>query len=665
MIRKILLTGDRGYLGSVLKQRLKEARYEVFGFDIKTNPEQDIRNPTFLERYAFVDCVIHLAGIVGAPNCDINILCSYNTNVVGTKNVINFCKNHNLPLVFASTCSIYGKSDSDSISEADTPNPLELYALTKKLNEEDIRRELDNYLILRFGTLFGQTLDDKAMRYDLVINGMTKTAVEKRKITVFGGRQRRPFISLEEVSRAIITLLKLFDNGKQKEIYNAVAFNKTILDVGKEISQIIGCSLEIEERITDERDYSVSNERLRKIIEPRDTFNEEVKKMADRLVVKTRDKFLPFSLPLIQDEEINEVIDTLKSNWLTMGPKTAEFEKQLADYLNVKHVISVNSCTAALHLSLIALGIKNGDEVITTPYTFASTGNVICHVGAKPVFVDIEKDTFNIDPEKIEKAITEKTKVIIVVHYAGQAADMDKISRIANKYNLKIIEDAAHAIGSEYNGRKIGTSGNLVCFSFYPIKNMTTGEGGAIATNDDLLADRLKKLRLHGISKDAWKRYGKEGTWYYEIEECGWKYNMTDIQAALGLHQLKKLDAFIKKRQEIAEIYDRELGRIENIRIPFKKENIKHSYHLYPILVNGCERNKFIEELEKKKIGTSVHFIPLHLHPFYQKTYGYKKGDFPVAEQIYERIISLPIYPKMDEKDVRDVINAVKDIFKN
>jgi len=374
--------------------------------------------------------------------------------------------------------------------------------------------------------------------------------------------------------------------------------------------------------------------------------------------------YLPYCQPSIGKEEIKEVVDTLKSGWLTMGPRTIKFEEMIARYTKAKYAIVLNSCTAALHLSLIALGIKKGDEVITTPFTFASTGNVIIQVGAKPVFVDIERKTFNIDPKEIEKAITSKTKAIMPVHYAGQACDMTAIMKIAKKYHLFVIEDAAHMIGAEYKGKKIGTFGDTTCFSFYATKNMTTGEGGAVTTNDKTLAEKIMVLRLHGISKDAWKRYDKKGSWYYEIEECGWKYNITDIQAALGIHQIKKLDKFNKIRRKYAQIYNRELSGIKGIITPYEKPNVKHVYYLYPILLENYNRDEFIEKMAQNGIGCSVHFIPLHLHPFYQKL-GYKKGDFPNAEWVYEREVSLPLYPKMKYSDLLFVAKTIKNILKN
>jgi UDP-4-amino-4,6-dideoxy-N-acetyl-beta-L-altrosamine transaminase len=370
---------------------------------------------------------------------------------------------------------------------------------------------------------------------------------------------------------------------------------------------------------------------------------------------------IPYCLPEIGEEEIAEVVDTLRSGWLTMGPKTIAFEEQIAAYTGAKYAVAVNSCTAALHLSLLAYGIGLGDEVITSPYTFASTGNVIVHSGARPVFADIQRDTFNIDPEKINEAITPKTKAIIPVHFAGQPCDMKEIQEIADDHNLVVIEDAAHAIGAEYHGKKIGSLSDATCFSFYATKNMTTGEGGAVTTDDPKIADKMRILRLHGISKDAWKRYSAQGSWYYEIEDCGWKYNMTDIQAALGIHQLRKLDGFVATRRKYAEMYSTGLRDLEGVVTPVEKEGRKHVYHLYPVLLNGIDRADFIQKMAEKGIGCSVHFIPLHLHPFYRDTFGFKRGDFPNAEGAYEREFSLPLYTELEEASVDYVICSVKN----
>ena len=372
---------------------------------------------------------------------------------------------------------------------------------------------------------------------------------------------------------------------------------------------------------------------------------------------------IPYCLPKISEEEIAEVVDTLRSGWLTMGPKTIAFEAQIAEYTGAKYAVAVNSCTAALHLSLIAYGIGSGDEVITSPYTFASTGNVIIHSGAKPVFVDIKKDTFNIDPEKINEAITPKTKAIIPVHFAGQPCDMKEIQEIADDHNLLVIEDAAHAIGAEYHGKKIGSLSDTTCFSFYATKNMTTGDGGAVTTNDPNIAEKMRILRLHGISKDAWKRYSAQGSWYYEIEECGWKYNMTDIQASLGIHQLRKLDDFIAARRQYADIYTKELDKVGGVITPIEKPERNHVYHLYLILLKDIDRSIFIEKIAKRGVSCSVHFIPLNHHPVYQDTYGYSEDDFPNAKWIYEREVSLPLYPKMGMAEVLYVLECVREIL--
>jgi len=379
-----------------------------------------------------------------------------------------------------------------------------------------------------------------------------------------------------------------------------------------------------------------------------------------------RDRFLPFHQPSIEDEEIQEVVDTLKSGWITTGPKTKLFEKKFQEYIGCKHAIAVSSCTAGLHLALVAAGIGQGDEVITTPYTFATTGEVIIQIGAKPVFVDIEEDGFNIDVTKIPEAITPETKAIIPVHFAGEPCDMDEIMKIAQENNLFVIEDAAHAVGAEYKGKKIGNIGDVTVFSFYATKNLTTGEGGMVTTNNDELAEKIRLLSLHGISKDAWKRYTAEGSWYYEILYAGYKYNMTDIQASLGIHQLNKLEKFLSIRQKYAQRYSSAFADISEIKIPPVNHHVRHAWHLYVIRLNSAslsiDRKQFIEALKAENIGSSVHFIPLHLHPYYKKKYGYKQGDYPNSEQVYSRVISLPLFPKMADADLEDVIKAVKKV---
>jgi dTDP-4-amino-4,6-dideoxygalactose transaminase len=371
-------------------------------------------------------------------------------------------------------------------------------------------------------------------------------------------------------------------------------------------------------------------------------------------------KQIPFALPDITEEEITEVSNTLRSGWLTMGKKTIEFEKALEEYTGAKYAVAVNSCTAALHLSLLAIGIKPGDEVITTPLTFAATANAIVHCGARPVFADIDPETYNINPDEIEKRISCKTKAIIPVHYAGQPCDMRSIFEIADNNRLYVIEDAAHAIGATYHNVKIGNLESIsTCFSFYATKNMTTGEGGAITTDNRTFAEDCRNLRLHGMSKDAWKRYGPGQSWKYDILNAGWKYNTTDINATLGVCQLRKLDSYNNRRRYLAGIYTRKLCNHHKIKVQSVVHE-DHVQHLYPIQVPN--RDTFIEKMSKLGVSCSVHFIPLHLTTYYQKTFGYRTGDFPICEQVYKGLVSLPLYPKMTDNDVMYVVDCVKSV---
>jgi len=380
-----------------------------------------------------------------------------------------------------------------------------------------------------------------------------------------------------------------------------------------------------------------------------------------------RKSFLPFSPPWIGEEEINEVVDTLKSDWITTGPKTKRFEREFAEYIGVINALALNSCTAALHTALVALGIGPGDEVITTPMTFCATVSVIEHVGAKPVLVDVEPDTLNIDPKEIERAITPKTRAILPVHYSGHPVDLDPIYELAKKFNLYVIEDAAHAISAKYKGRYIGSGNNPCAFSFYATKNLTTAEGGML-TGEYEFIEKVRIISLHGMSHDAWKRYSKDGSWYYEVILPGFKYNMTDIQASLGIWQLRKLERFQQRRKEIAQKYNEAFSKKEALEIPVEKPYATHAWHLYVLRLNlnrlKINRDQFIKELNRRNIGTSVHFIPIHIHPYYRNKYGFKPDDFPIAYSNYQRIISLPLYPRMSDEDVNDVIEAVLDIIK-
>ncbi len=377
---------------------------------------------------------------------------------------------------------------------------------------------------------------------------------------------------------------------------------------------------------------------------------------------------IPFHKPYITEDEVNEVMDSLRSGWLTMGPKTIEFENRFKGYIGSGNAISTNSCTASLHLALRTINLTEGDEVIIPDVTFTATAEVITYFNARPIIVDVDGDTLNIDVTRIETRITKKTRAIMPVHFGGQPCDLEEIRDIANKYNLFIIEDAAHALPALYKGKKIGTIGDITCFSFYATKTLSAGEGGMITTENDEWADMMRILRLHGISRDAWKRYTEEGSWYYEVLEAGYKYNMTDLHAAVGIAQLKKIEEMWHRRREIARKYTEAFNMVEEIESPHLKKDRESAWHLYVIKLNTemlrISRNQFIEELKKKGIGTSVHFIPLHKHPYYRNTFGYNSEDFQVSERLYERIVSLPIYPSMTDEDTDRVITSVLDTLK-
>ena len=419
-----------------------------------------------------------------------------------------------------------------------------------------------------------------------------------------------------------------------------------------------------------------------------------------------RETFLPFALPDVDRDELAEIKEALDSGWITTGPKTRQFEQEFAAYVGARHSIAVNSGTAAMHLALEAAGVGPGDLVITTPYTFAATAEVIRYFDAIPIFVDIEPDTLNIDPASVAEAVydlsrgastaqrwlppttqnpkleTRNLKTILPVHIAGHPCDLDAIYAIATEYGLDVIEDAAHAPPARYKGRTIGApppqsatcpepgrrvrNSQFVCFSFYATKTLTTGEGGMITTDDEALAERCRIMSLHGISKDAWKRYTAEGSWYYEIIAPGYKYNMTDVAAAMGLAQLRKVERMWRRRKEIAACYTRAFSQLPELETPTVRPDVEHAWQLYILRLNvehlNVSRNQFIEELKTRNISTSVHFIPLHLHPYYRETYGYQPEDFPVAYREYQRAISLPIYSRMSDQDVQDVIEAVADV---
>lgn len=395
-----------------------------------------------------------------------------------------------------------------------------------------------------------------------------------------------------------------------------------------------------------------------------------------------RRRYLPLSAPWFGPEEKRELMAAMESDWITTGPRTKEFEAEFADYIGTKYALAVNSCTAALHLALAAMRIGEEDAVITSCMTFAATANVIVHQRAYPVLMDVDPDTCNLDVAKLrdylhngcewksgERVLRDKTtgkrvRAIIVVHYGGHPCKMDEISAMAQEFGINIIEDAAHALSGRYRGKNVGTLGDMACFSFYATKNITTGEGGMLASNDPVLMERARVLCLHGISADAWNRYSKEGSWRYDVTEAGFKYNLTDLASAIGIHQLRKADNFLARRRELAGIYREKLAGMP-LKLPVELPHADSAWHLFAVQVISKEvnRDQLIEELKAREIGSSVHFIPLHRMTYYQRAFGYKPGQFPVADVVFQRILSLPFFARMSNEDVDRVAEALKDIL--
>ena len=379
-----------------------------------------------------------------------------------------------------------------------------------------------------------------------------------------------------------------------------------------------------------------------------------------------RDRFLPLAIPAISDREKQLVLETLDSGWITTGHRALELAEKIAALGGAKHGVAVNSATGALHLALVALGIGPGDEVITSTWTFVACVNVIEHVGATPVLVDVEPDTLCMDPAAVEAAITPRTRALLSVDFAGHPCDYARLLPIAERAGLPLIEDAAHALGAAWQGRPVGSFATITAYSFYATKNLTTGEGGAAVTNDEALASRMSLLSLHGMNRDAWKRYTDTGSWYYEVTAPGFKYNLSDVLAAIGLGQLERFDELQDLRRTRVARYDAQLAQVDAVRRPVTRPDVTHAWHLYPIALElerlTIDRARFIQELRAEGIGSSVHFIPIHRHPHFRDSLRLDAARFPVAERAYDRALSLPLFPGMSERDVDDACEAVRRI---
>ena len=712
----VLVAGAGGYLGSVVTPLLLDKRYKVIAFDkfyFGTEPLADVAGHPALDIVegdvrSFdgklldgVDAVIYMAALSNDPACEMDPAWTTSVNRDAAVHIAALAKQQGVKkFIFSSSCSVYGAGGNELLTEDSEPNPVSLYARTKIEAEKSILSLASPDfcpVALRQATLFGVS---KRMRFDLAVNIMTLHAMERGEVYVTGGgEQWRPFLSIHDAAEAYMLCLSARSDVIAGQVFNVVGANLKIRELAELVRDRTGATVHIVPEGPDKRDYRLSGKKFEKTlgfsasVDVTDGIDSIIQALSEasfgntdnlhyytqrtlkavmnRPAVEggeaTRHRFLPLATPSIGEEEEREVIDTLRSGWITTGPKTKRFEDMVAEYVGARHAIALNSCTGALHIAVAAANIGAGDEVITTPISWPATASIVLHQGATPVFVDVEPDTLNIDPSKIEGAITERTKAIIPVHMAGQPCDMDRIHSIAWKYGLLVIEDAAHAIGAEHRGRKIGSISDATAFSFYPIKNITTIEGGALTTDNDDLANRVRILSNHGISRDAWNRYSAEGSLHWQLTEPGFKYNMTDVQASLGLHQLPKLDRFIHIRAEYCGMYDKGLSDLAAVRPLAVRADSRSAHHLYIVMLQldqlQVSRDQFMEALRKENIATGVHFISMHLQPYYREKWNMRPEDLPVAAKVSSQLLSLPLCPSMTRSDVHDVIRGVRKLI--
>jgi dTDP-4-amino-4,6-dideoxygalactose transaminase/nucleoside-diphosphate-sugar epimerase len=713
MKKRVLVTGGAGYVGSFVVNMLLDKGYHVVVLDKliygkkglnsflgRENLEfihGDVTDPLIVEKALHgAGSVIALAAIVGDQACAVNEKITWAINYESVKQLVDLSILNNITrLVFTSSCSVYGCNNQIRFLTEDSElHPVSLYAQTRIKSEEYLMGKKDQLssVILRLSTVFGYS---PRMRFDLAVNTMTARAVTSKALNVTGGNQWRPFVHVRDVARAIILALEADEKMACGEVFNvgSTDSNYQIAEVATMISkEVPGTIILKSANVIDERNYNCIFEKIHKRLNykcelsVRDGIREVAQFVNNEKpdlnapeytnfeVWKELGKvetFLPYSVPEIGDESKEEIIKTIESGWLSTGPKTKIFEGKVKEYFedDQLEVIAVSSCTAGLHLQLLAAGVGPGDEVITTPLTFCATVNTIIYTGATPVLVDVDPITFNIDLNILESAITMRTKAIVPVYYAGQAVDHKKLKFIADKHGLLILADAAHAMGARYDDKFCGTYEDFASFSFYATKNMPIGEGGIVTTHNHEMASKIKNLLMHGMNRDAWKRFSEAGSWYYEISDLGYKYNFTDMHAAIGLHQLKKIDQYNNLRREYGEMYDEAFKYLPGIQLHGLDPRAYYNRHMYPIVVDqeilGLTRNQFIEKLKEFKIGTSVHYIPIHHHPYYQKSMRIKPGDFPVTDNIYRGLLSLPIYSKMTHNDVRRVINRVNQLVES
>ncbi len=717
----VLVTGGAGYLGCHLVPALIERGHRVRLFDRFVFGEGPIESfagstdcdvargdmrrlqecPGLLED---IDAVIHLAGIANDPSCDLDPDMAMDVNFASTKELADLAIHQGIRrFVFASSCSVYGKGVFDILDEGSPTNPVSTYARSKQDAEQALLQMRSTHfepVIARPGTFFGWS---DRMRFDLAVNQMTATAARNHRIQVYGGGQQwRPFVHVCDAAQALVSMLDAPSETVSGQVFNvgSDAANFRILDLAEHIAGLLE-DVRVEPVKSDEdvRTHRVLFDKIERVlgfscertiadgveevrrgledasVNPFASIHFNVLRMKELLATPVDEggepvapRFVPLARPTLGPEEEQAIIDTLRSGWLTTGARVQAFERAVADAAGSGQAVAVSSCTAALQLCMSRLGVGPGDEVILTPLTWPSTANAVVHLGAKIVLADICPKTLNIDPAAIERVITDRTKVIMPVHLGGLSCDLDALCEIARKHDVNLIEDAAHALGARYKGKPIGSHGNYACFSFYPIKNVTTIDGGVITLEDEDEAEGLRILANNGMSTIAWNRYGRSAVASPpQVIEPGFKCRMHDVSAAIGLEQMKKLDGFLATRRRLARMYRTVLSDIDEIALPDVPGDAEHAWHLLIIRLKlsrlAKTRDEIAYDLRRENVGTGVHFLGLHLHQYYRETLGVTPEQLPEATAASYDILSLPLFPQMTDKDLREVVDALKKVL--
>lgn len=718
---RVVVTGGAGYLGCWAVRGLLEAGHSVRVLDrfcFGAAPWQGLPAHAPLETFDGdvrrlqevpalfddTDAVLHLAGLTNDPSCDLDISRANDVNIESTIELAKQAASRSLRFVFASACSVYGNALFDLVDEESPVNPVSSLGQTKLEAENAILRMATGPfapVVARLATLFGWS---PRMRFDLAINQMVATALRHGRIVVRGGGQQwRPFVHVRDAATALIALLEAPADRVAGHIFNVGVDenNLAILDLARRVAgKLEGVQVEAPPDDDDRRSFRVSFAKLREqlafrafrsiddgIAEVRarleaqpdlDPFASRyfnVARMKELLAVPVDEggepvasRFIPLAKPSTGEEEEQAMLDALRSGWLTSGPQVHAFETAFAQRVESPHAVAVNSCTAALHLCLVEAGVQAGDEVITSPITWASTGNTLLNMGAKIVFADVDPATLNITPESIERAITPRTRAIIPVDMAGLPCDLHGIQTVAARHGIPVIEDAAHALGAVYKGAPIGSVSEAACFSFYAIKNITTIEGGMITLRDPERAQRLRLLASNGLEASAWERYGRSAAPApQEVATPGFKYALNNVGAAIGLAQLRKLDAFLNARRRAATLYRAVLHDIEEIMLPEDLPERVHAWHLFVIRLRldrlGKTRNEVAHALRRENVGTGFHFYGLHLHRYYRDVLGMKPEDYPHATQVSNEVLSLPLHPQITPHEIQQVGTALKKVI--